>query len=359
MLMTMAAESAAGTPGGGAWPVGAATGIGSLPGTDVDEAVRLVFGELPEFPHLPELPDRGAGADMIGRAASVVAELHVDLQPAGWRLLPGGAGAGRDERSAADLLARDLDALQAVAYDRAGPLKVQITGPWTLAAELELPRGGTALLDPGASRDLAEAIAEGLVAHLGELRRRVPAAELVVQLDEPSLPAVLAGRVPTPSGFSVVPPVEQALVVERLGLLLTAATGAGGAALAGVHCCAPRPPIRVGTMAGADFLAVDGTGSLDLDAVGEAVEAGMRLILGVLPGTDAELGATAPELSDPARTVEPARRLWRRLGFAPERLGEVVAVSPTCGMAGASPAYVRAALRALGRASRLLVEEPE
>ena len=37
-----------------------ATGVGSLPGTDPDEAVRIVVGELPDLPHLPELPERGA-----------------------------------------------------------------------------------------------------------------------------------------------------------------------------------------------------------------------------------------------------------------------------------------------------------
>src|SRR4051812_48615702 len=79
------------------WPAGAATGVGSMPGSDVDEALALVFGELPDLPHLPELPARGVGADMIGRSASVLVDLHVDLQPSGWRLLPGGAGPGHDE----------------------------------------------------------------------------------------------------------------------------------------------------------------------------------------------------------------------------------------------------------------------
>ena len=49
------------------WAPGAATGIGSMPGTDIDEAQRLIMGELPLLPHLAELPARGAGADMIGR----------------------------------------------------------------------------------------------------------------------------------------------------------------------------------------------------------------------------------------------------------------------------------------------------
>src|SRR3954447_19788329 len=178
------------------WPVGAATGVGSMPGDDIDDAVRLVFGELPDLPHLPELPGRGVGSDLIGRAASVLADLHVDLQPSGWRLLPSNAAAGRDEQQAADYLRRDLDALQAAASDYAGPLKVQLAGPWTLAASLELPRAGPAPGHPGAARDLGEALLEGLPVHLDEVRRSVPGAELLVQIDEPSLPAVLAGRVP-------------------------------------------------------------------------------------------------------------------------------------------------------------------
>src|SRR4051794_16506760 len=103
-----------------------------MPGLDVDDTMQLVFGELPDFPYLPELPDRGAGADMVGRAAATLAGLHVDLQPSGWRLQPGSAGAGLDERRADDLLRRDLDALQVAALDYRGPLKIQMTGPWTL-----------------------------------------------------------------------------------------------------------------------------------------------------------------------------------------------------------------------------------
>src|SRR5439155_3884144 len=108
-----------------------ATGIGSLPGEDVDAALALVFTELPDLPHLPELPARGPGADMVGRAAAALVDLHVDLQPSGWRLVP---RAGQDERRAVELLERDLDALVPVAPGHDGPFKVQLAGPWTLAA---------------------------------------------------------------------------------------------------------------------------------------------------------------------------------------------------------------------------------
>jgi methionine synthase II (cobalamin-independent) len=347
-------------PPGDAWPVAAATGVGSLPGMDIEEAVRSVLDALPDFPHLPELPERGGGAEMIGRSAAVLADLHVDLQPAGWRLLPGGAGASRDERRAVDFLRRDLDALEEAADGYRGPLKLQLTGPWTLAAALELPKGGPALLDPGATRDVTDALADGLVAHLVEVGARVPGAQLFLQLDEPGLPTVLAGHVPTPSGFSVVPAVEESTALDRLQTVLSAARGAG--AVVGVHCCAADPPLRLLHAAGVGFLSFDVTaaaGEVDLDAVGEAVEAGIKLVAGVLPGTEQAAGATAHQrLSDPARTVDPIRRLWRRLGFAPETLGETVSVSVSCGLAGATPAYARAAMRAVQRAAHLLADDP-
>ena len=35
-----------------------ATGVGSMPGEDFGEAARLVLGEVPDLPHLPEVPGR-------------------------------------------------------------------------------------------------------------------------------------------------------------------------------------------------------------------------------------------------------------------------------------------------------------
>ena len=337
------------------WPAGAATGVGSMPGDDFAEAVRFALGELPDLPFVPELPGRGVGADMLGRAAAVLVDMPVDLQPSGWRLVP---RPGMDLRRARDFLERDLDALTEAAAGYSGPLKVAVTGPWTLAAGIELPRGHKALSDAGASRDLAEALAEGLAAHLAELSRRIPGARLLVQFDEPSLPAVLAGRIPTPSGFSRLPAVEEGPVTERLAAVLRAAAAAPAATGVGVHCCAPDVPIGLLVRAGARFISLDAT-LLERgqdDDIGEAVEAGVRLLLGLVP---ADRAPAAQELSDPRRTVSPALALWHRLGFRPEQLGEVVAVTPTCGLAGADEAGARAALRLCRKAARVLVEAPE
>ena len=180
------------------WPAGAATGIGSLPGTDIVDAVALVFGELPDLPFLPELPRRGPGADLLGRTAALLVDLPVEVYANRWRLA---ARPGRDLRAARDLWARDLDTLTDRAAGYTGPLKVQAAGAYTLAAGLELPVGGVVLRDPGAVRELAASLAEGLRAHVADVTKRVPGASVLLQLDEPSLPAVLAGTVPTESGF--------------------------------------------------------------------------------------------------------------------------------------------------------------
>jgi Cobalamin-independent synthase, Catalytic domain len=328
------------------WAPGAATGIGSLPGEDVREAARLVFGELPDLPHMPELPARGPGADMIGRAAVLLVDLPVDLQPSGWRLVD---RPGTDLRRARDLLARDLDALEEVADGFSGALKVQVAGPWTLAGAIELHRGDKALADPGAVRDLTQSLAEGVRQHVADVRTRIPAATPVLQFDEPGVPAVLAGTVPTASGFGTLAPVERPLVEGGLRDVFTATD-----AHPVVHCCASRPPLDLFRAAGARALSVDAARLRpeDDESLGEAVESGVALWLGAVP-------SSGGSLSDLAGTVAVVTTVWRRLGFAPELLAETAVVTPSCGLAGATPDYARAALRRCRDAARALRDNPE
>jgi methionine synthase II (cobalamin-independent) len=323
-------------------PWGPATGVGSLPGADPVEAMRLVTGELPDFPHLAELPGRGAGADMVGRTAALLVDLFVDLTPAGWRLV---SRPGADLRRAQGTLARDLDALLEVAERYTGPFKLQVAGPWTLAAGLERTRGDRAVVDGGARRDLAQSLGEGIAAHVAEVSARVPGARVVVQLDEPSVPAVLQGALPTVSGFGKLPAVESVVVEQELTDLIDRVP-----APVVVHCCANRAPLDLFRAAGAAGLSFDLGLVQDLDAVGAAVEAGTHLFVGVVPGTDATLPtakATASRLS----------ALWRELGFPAEQLHAAVTLTPACGLAGATPAYARTAMTHVREAAKYLLPE--
>ncbi|MEU6062371.1 methionine synthase [Streptomyces sp. NPDC047097] len=330
------------------FPWGPATGVGSMPGGDAREAAKTVTGSFEDFPFLAELPARGPGADMIGRSLGLLVEMYAHVEPSGWRISD---RPGRDTRRARSWLGEDLDALEEFAQGYRGPLKVQAVGPWTLAAALERRNGEAVLGDAGACRDLAASLAEGLRGHLAEVRRRVPGARVVLQLDEPSLTAVLRGRVRTASGYRTHRAVDRQVVESGLRDLVGANEGHGPVI---VHSCAPDVPFALLRRAGVAGVSFD-FGLLterDEEAIGEAVEGGTKLLAGVVGSVDGPL-------SDPGGSVMGVRTLWRRLGLSPGILADSVVITPTCGLAGASPAYARAALAHCAKAARSLADNPE
>lgn len=339
--------------------LGSATGIGSMPGTSPAEAARIVVGELPDLIHVVELPARGPGADMIGRTGGLLVgvsnDFGLETTPGGWRF----AGtAGRQMRRAQAWLREDLDVLQESADGYRGPIKSQVAGPWTLAASIELPGGERALRDVGACEDIGQGIAEVITAQVHDLRRRFPdTSAIVLQLDEPGLPAVLEGRVGTASGLSSYGVVDEQ-VAQRILRLAIDAAHAGGA-LVGIHCCAARPPLDLMRDSGVDFVSIDATSlttdqSLD-EGLGAALEAGVGTWLGAVPSTG------EGSLSDSMAAL-PVTALLRRLGINDERALAGLVVTPSCGLAGASPQWARTALsacREAGRGVRDLEREEE
>jgi len=338
-------------PGADWLGAGWSTGVGSMPAPDPHEAAAVVAGELPELPHIVELPARGPGADMVGRAAALLTDLHVDLQPSGWRLVD---RPGLDERRALSFLSHDLDELEGHHQGRTGPVKIQVCGPWTTAAALRLPRGEPVLSDAGAVRDLVASLSEGVASHLHDVRRRLPDVQPVLQLDEPGLPAVLAGGIRSSSGARRFDPVPTGTVEDALRALIDTV---GVPVVA--HCCADRPPVASLVRSGAQGVSLDLTvlsREVD-DELGEALDAGVAFLAGIVPSID-QRGGVTDGLSDPAGTVGPVRRLWQRLGLPADGLRRVV-VTPTCGMAGADPGHAREALRLARGGARQLADDPE
>jgi hypothetical protein len=335
------------------WPDGAATGVGSLPGTDAREAAATVVGELPLLPHLPELPARGVGADMIGRTAGMLVDIAVEVVPSGYRV----ARPGRDHRRAVDLLRGDLDAFdEACEPVRPEWVKVQAAGPWTLAAAVELHSGHRVLTDAGAVREFAASLLEGLRAHVDEVATRT-GARVLVQLDEPTLPAVLAGTLPTASGYGTVRAVGRTEAQDALRDLVSAL----GVPVV-LHCCADRPPVRLLAGTGAAGVGIDATLPVfrgesavpaALDALGETWDAGTPLLLGLVPAREP---ANPPQLRDLARSVF---ELADRLGFDRSRLGGLAVPTPTCGLAGATPDWARRAMSSARELGQAFVDPPE
>lgn len=321
------------------------TGIGSWPGTAMADAISISLAECPELPYLPELPARGAHAQLVGRSTAFLSGLAVDVQPAGWRLTD---ASSREHRQARSTLRSDLDLLEELAQGYVGPLKFAVAGPWTLAAMMERPRGDRVLADHGARRELGQSLTEGIAELVADLARRLPDIAPVVQLDEPLLPAVLAGSVPTASGFSrhrVVDRPEVSLgisqVVDRL---------ATGSVPVAVHCCAAGAPVGLLLGTGVRGLALD----LDLltshewDAIGTGLSEGGWLGLGALPTNRLQL--SADEVA--ARVLPPLRAL----GLDPVDASRLV-LTPGCGLASAAPADAVRALRTLRTAAGVVTEQ--
>ena len=311
-------------------PMGAATGIGLLPGTDIREAVAFTFGELPDFPYLPELPARGPGAEMVGRtAAALLVDIPVELYAGRWQVARRG---GADLRRARDLMERDLDALTEAGDGFTGTLKIQAAGPWTLSVGLGL------LKDHGFVRELSQSLTEGLTAHVDEVRRRVPGAQVVLQVDEPSVPAVLAGRVPTESGLHTYRAVDAAVVRSHLSSIVD---GVGTPVV--IHCCASDAPIDLFVEAGAAGVALD-VSLAPMDSLGAAIDGGTALFAGV------------SGVSGGAGIAGRLRRLWADLSFPAETLPARVVVTPACGLAGYSPERAATAIKACREAATRLTE---
>lgn len=329
-----------------------ASGTGSWPGSIARQAAEVVVGELgTALAHLVELPARGVGADIIGRAGALLIDVAIDTVPRGYRVT---ARPGAVARRAVSLLDEDIDALEE-AWETAGlrgsgrPVKVQAPGPITLAAELELTNGHRAITDLGAVHDITASLAEGVAAHRAEVSRRLD-TPVVVQFDEPSLPAAVAGRLTGVTALSPVAAIDETLATTMLD---TCAAAAG--AEVSVHSCAAALPWKVLQHSAISAISVDaGTlGAGDLDAIAEFVESGRAVVLGVV---SASTPARRPATEEVAAAVV---AVTDRLGFARPALRERIGVTPACGLAAATPQWARTAIGLARAAVEAFADDPD
>ncbi|MCC6496371.1 MAG: methionine synthase [Propionibacteriaceae bacterium] len=329
------------------------TGLGSLPGTDFGAAVRMTFDKVPDLPYLPELPDRGPWAGMLGRGLGLPSGLPAELSAGEWRL----SGApGVDQRRARATWRDDLDRLEECAPGYAGRFKVAVAGPWTLAAATGVPHVGRVLADIGARRDLAQSLAEAVGELLVDLDRRFPGIELALQVDEPSLPAVAAGAVPTPGGFFRHRAVDLPELCRGLRWLTAEPARRGLKVETVLHSCAAWPggwPLAslvgedpTGAGFGAVSLDLDQLAAADFDALAAALDSGAGLYLGCLPTT----GEPRPLGVDAVRRR--ALTVVERVDASSDQL----VLTPGCGLAGWTPAEVSRGFDVLGKAAEQVAD---
>lgn len=321
-----------------------ATALGPWPGDDPLEATRIVRGELgnPHLPFLVELPDRGVGSDALGRTASLLVDLAVDVQPHGWRIVD---RPGKDLMRAKSALSTDINVLADVAGTEDSPardFKVHLRGPLSLAAGLHLHSGERALLDYGARRDIAASLAAGIGDLLVRVGTAVPGARLVVQIDEPDIAAVLAGTIPTSSGYRTLRAVPGQEVTEAWRLVIDAARAAGAVETVIAVDEIEAPFDRI-LSSGADGIAVPlkALTSRQWEQLAGAVEAGKSLWAGVVAAGNPS--AALPRVQE---AVENVWRPWRQLGLPASSLGSI-RVTPSGGLAGHTPSSATAMLTRL------------
>jgi methionine synthase II (cobalamin-independent) len=195
-------------------------------------------------------------------------------------------------------------------------------------------------------------VAHAAVDHVLDVRRRVPGADVVLWLDEPAVNAVLRGSIPTQSGRGTYRSVDEPVVEGALTAIVEALHAI--AAKVVLHCCDTRPPYELLRRTGVDALSVDLLvhDRADDDRIGELLDAGVSLVAGIVASTDSAL-------SGDRATVAPVRDLSHRLGIPVHDLAASLLVSPTCGLAGASPTYARAGVAKVRTAARILREEDD
>jgi methionine synthase II (cobalamin-independent) len=121
-----------------------------------------------------------------------------------------------------------------------------------------------------------------------------------------------------------------------------------------LHSCATGLPWPLLQRSAVSALSVDvSTLTADsLDGVGEFVESGRTVLLGVVPVT---APATRPSAEEVARSVVD---FTDRLGFPRNTLPRRIGVTPSCGLSGATPQWARAAIALIQKASDAIADDP-
>ena len=174
-------------------------GLGELPGASIIAAADIVVGETGDLRQLPILPARGV--DVVGLTTGILPGINVDAGPRSWVL---SARPQLRTRRMWDRVEADLDQCEQAWGTRIDAVKIQVAGPWTLSASIELSNGHRALTDAGALRDLTESLIAGIQEYSADVRARFD-TEVYVQLDEPLLAQVRDGSLPGTSQFDEIP----------------------------------------------------------------------------------------------------------------------------------------------------------
>ncbi|PLX39798.1 MAG: hypothetical protein C0608_10995 [Deltaproteobacteria bacterium] len=315
-------------------PKGIATGIGSLPHLDPDEAVGLVMESLPAFPFWPQLPKLSHLEGMTLQYAPGLPGLlcegescHIDTGDRGvgeldafyGRVLEGDTASFALQYERAQGFKPFLEALGGREKGSVRFVKGHVTGPVTLASALKDSAGREIVTDESFREAVSAQLAMNARWQIRELGRF--GAPVIIFLDEPVMEVF-------GSAYSTL---DRETVIALWSPVLDAIREEGG--ISGIHCCGNTDW---------GFLFESGTDIVNFDAYnfmekmtlysGEAekfIENGGALAWGIVPTSDEVRGETLESLS--ARLDE-GIKAFEAAGVAPELLRRQCLLTPSCGM---------------------------
>jgi hypothetical protein len=311
-------------------------GLGELPGASIIAAADIVAGETGDLRQLPILPARGV--DVVGLTTGILPGINVDAGPRSWVL---STRPQLRTRRIWDRVEADLDQCEQAWGMRIDAVKIQVAGPWTLSASIELSNGHRALTDTGALRDLTESLIAGIQEYSADVRARFD-TEVYVQLDEPLLAQVRDGSLPGTSQFDEIPSINDADLGERLAGVIERAE------VRYLNQTGYPPLWKVAQVAGVETCQVTldtVRGSEQYDGIGHALAAGMRVGLGMTRAGDDH---------DPRHLAVDVARMWDELGLDRTLLTHAVDVHPRGGLANCTLLDAAAALRTARMVAEML-----
>ncbi|MFA5566322.1 MAG: hypothetical protein WC184_10360 [Acidimicrobiia bacterium] len=302
------------------------TSIGSLPHTEIHRGVDFVLARQTQLPAMPTLPNRSPMEGMIAQAAWGIAGVTIEADGTLCidhdQLDPEAPVGDAELRGEPFLTWRHF--LHAVAF-RTEPIKLQLTGPVTLA---------TALTKAGVAPNLAFKIAGRAVESRAEALLNLadalaPRAERLVFLDEPSLGGLVSEDFLWDRDEAVDLVSGALLTLERR-------------ATTGLHCCA-YTDWKLLLQAGPKVLSVPVGGGVETagENLGRFLDDGGWIAWGAIP-TDAPIGL------EPGRLWKQLSMSWCQLvqsGCDPIQLRAQALVTPSCGLAQHGLSQADAVLR--------------
>lgn len=336
---------------------GLATGIGSLPYKDPEQALDLIFKYSPDIPFWPQLPKRDVREGMVAQFSENLPYLKV--APEGLSFSAVSARERELELFYERIIAADIDYFKISEGFAAGLLefyrrlkkeklesvkfiKCQITGPFTFAASIK-DEGGIALLHDTV---FMQVILKGLLMKaLWQIRLfKEFGKKMIMFIDEPYLGCF----------GSAYTPINRIDVVNGLSELASGIKSQG--VLTGAHCCGNTDWSIFTDIKALDIINFDAFDFQDkfllyADDLRGFLARGGIICWGIVP-TQSFSGSESPDLL--AGKLKDGINTLVKKGLDRDLLQDQLLISPACGLGALEPEKAEKIFKLLSETSELI-----